>query len=92
MGRTLLPYSIQIDLVEARFKEFRRGLRKKDQMVFDRLMRSARMQLQAGVMASNPNPFDSIAMSMLIELQKQIGEAMKDIKNMQKKIEIRDNE
>ena len=72
MGRTLLPYSMQIDMVLARFKEFRRGLRKADQEVFDRLIRVARKQLQAGTMASHPNPFDSMAMSMLLEMQKQI--------------------
>lgn len=72
MGRTHLPYSVQIDLIEDRLKKLRRSLRKNDQNIFDRLIRYARMQIQAGAMASSPNPFDSMAMSMLIELQRQI--------------------
>ena len=63
---------MQIDLIEDRLKKLRRSLRKEDQKLFDRLIRYARMQIQAGAMASNPNPFDSMAMTMLIELQKQI--------------------
>jgi len=32
----------------------------------------ARRQIQAGVMASSPHPFDSMALAMLLDLQKQI--------------------
>lgn len=85
MGRTLLAYSIQIDLVNERFKEFRRGLRKQDQKHFDTLIRYAKKQLQAGVMASSPNPFDSMAMSMFIELQRQIDELKKTQNNLDDK-------
>lgn len=82
MGRTHLPYSMQIDLIEDRLKKLRRSLRKEDQKLFDRLIRYARMQIQAGAMASNPNPFDSMAMTMLIELQKQIDSDRKEIQTL----------
>jgi len=71
MGRTLKPYSMQMDLVEERFKNFRRALRKEDQKIFDELIHAARLQAQAGVMASAPNPFDSMAMAMLIEMRRE---------------------
>lgn len=86
MGRTHLPYSMQIDLIEDRLKKLRRSLRKEDQKLFDRLIRYARMQIQAGAMASNPNPFDSMAMTMLIELQKQIDSDRKEIQNLREDI------
>lgn len=83
MGRTHLPYSMQIDLVEDRLKKLRRGLRKEDQKIFDRLMRTARMQIQAGAMASSPNPFDTMALTMLIEIQRQIDAQSEQIKALQ---------
>ncbi len=60
--------------MEERFSRFRRALRKRDQDLFDRLFRVARKQLQAGVMGANPNPFDSMAMTMMIDLQKQVDD------------------
>lgn len=84
MGRTHLPYSMQIDLIEDRLKKLRRGLRSEDQKIFDRLIRYARMQIQSGAMASNPNPFDSMAMTMLVELQKQIDIDRREIQSLKK--------
>ena len=78
---------MQIDMVLQRFAEFRRGLRKADQEVFDRLIRFARLQLQSGVMASSPNPFDSMAMTMLLELQKQLDEQAGSIRRLEKTVD-----
>lgn len=86
MGRTLLPYSMQLELVEDRFQKYRRSLRRADQRVLDRLFRSARMQLQAGVLASAPNPFDSIALAMLIDLQKQVDVQAAEIELLRRRI------
>jgi len=77
---------MQIELVADRFKQLRRGLRKEDQKIFDRLIRIARMQIQAGAMASNPNPFDSMALTMLIEMQKQIDAQKEEISNIRKQL------
>lgn len=87
MGRTLAPYSMQIDMVLQRFGDFRRGLRKSDQAIFDRLIRFARLQLQSGVMASSPNPFDSMAMTMLLEMQKQLDEQAAILRRLEQNIE-----
>lgn len=72
MGRTLAPYSRQIEKVEARFRGYRRALRAIDQDIFDQLFIRARAQVQAGVMASSPNPMDGIFLSILIEQEKEI--------------------
>lgn len=69
---------MQIEMVRTRLQSFRSGLRREEQQVYDRLMRVARSQMQAGVMASNPNPFDSIFLSMLIDLQKQLDQLQDD--------------
>ncbi|MCE9600025.1 MAG: hypothetical protein K8S54_18840 [Spirochaetia bacterium] len=87
MGRTHLPYSMQIELIDSRFKNLRRALRKEDQKVFDRLLRYARMQVQAGAMASNPNPFDSMALTMLIEIQKQLDTNQAELSQLRQEFE-----
>lgn len=87
MGRTLQPYSIQIDLVEERFGKFRRTLRREDQLIFDQLFRHARKQLQAGVLAASPNPFDSMALSMLIELQRQLNQNQAELERLRRQLQ-----
>lgn len=78
MGRTVTAYSMVIDQVIRRFDQYRRTLRREDRAAFDDLMRIARMQVQAGVMAQHPNAFDSMSMAMLIHLQKEISELKKE--------------
>lgn len=82
MGRTIEPYSRQIERIEERLKDFRKGLRKKDQEAFDELMRISKLQIQAGVMASSPNPFDSMMLSILISMMNEI----KDLKSQTEKL------
>ena len=84
MGRTVIPYSIKIDLVISRFDQFRKGLRREDRERFDELMRYAKRQVQAGVMAQHPNAFDSLSMAMHLELKKQIDELIRRIENIEK--------
>jgi hypothetical protein len=80
MGRTVAPYSLVIEQVLSRFDNFRRTLRREDREAFDELMRIARMQVQAGVMAQHPNAFDSMSMAMLIHLKREVKELKKQIK------------
>lgn len=63
-----------IDSVEALFAPYRRALRKEDQERLDRLFNMARRQTAAGVMQSDPDPFRTIALSMLLELLRQVEE------------------
>ena len=80
MGRTIAPYSIQMEMVEHRFSKFRRALRKQDQELADDLFRYAKFHVQAGVMAANPNPADSMLFAMLLEQQRKIRELESQVK------------
>lgn len=82
MGRTVQPYSQQVQVIEERFKGFRRALRKEDQVILDRLLLTAKKQLQSGVMSASPNPFDSMALSMMIDLQKQIERLKEEVQKL----------
>lgn len=81
MGRTVMPYSLVIEQVLHRFDNYRRTLRREDRAAFDELMRVAKMQVQAGVMAQHPNAFDSMSMAMLVQLKREIDDLKKQIKH-----------
>jgi len=70
MGRTVLPYSQVLEREYADWKKFRRGLRREDQAILDRLFDLARLHVQAGVYASRPWPLETILVSILIEQEK----------------------
>lgn len=70
MGRTVSPYSWQIERLRERFRRFRRALRREDQKLFDDLMLFAKLHVQAGVMAASPNPADTVFLSIMIEQQR----------------------
>ncbi|GBF49655.1 hypothetical protein LPTSP4_11710 [Leptospira ryugenii] len=83
MGRTIAPYSRQILQIEENLSEFRRALRKEDQAIYDELIRSSKLQVQAGVMAASPYPIDSMLLTMVIELKKEIKKLQADIQKLQ---------
>ncbi|TGM87901.1 hypothetical protein [Leptospira licerasiae] len=85
MGRTILPYSQQIKLVEESYKNYRRGLPAPKQQILDGIFRNAKKDLAAGVMASDPNPQNSMILSAIIDLQKQINELAEAIDILKKK-------
>lgn len=87
MGRTVLPYSQQLELTQKRFQDFRRALRKDDQLRFDKIMRMGVLQQQAGVMASHPDPFDSLAMSVFVELLRQVEECQQRLDTLSQKLQ-----
>lgn len=70
---------------EDRLSNFRKALRKPDQELFDDLIRYAKLQLPAGVMASSPHPFDSMSMSMMLELLKKIQALEKELEILKQK-------
>ncbi|TGK01680.1 hypothetical protein EHO59_11250 [Leptospira semungkisensis] len=82
MGRTVIPYSRQMQYVESSLGQFRRGLRKPDQEIFDELIRVAKLQVQAGVMASSPYPIDTMLLTMMIDLKKEIFRLRKELENL----------
>jgi hypothetical protein len=72
MGRTVTPFSIVLAEEQARFKDLRRALRKEDQRRLDELFEFARRNVQAGVMAADPDPLAPLILLMLIEMLARI--------------------
>src|SRR5512139_1768641 len=80
MGRTVLPFRQVVELKVQEWKKFRRALRKEDQQFLDRLFEKARLHVHAGVYASNPWPFETILISMLLEHEKALFELKSKLK------------
>jgi hypothetical protein len=76
---------------QKRLGQFRRTLRKQDQELFDELFERARLHVQAAVQAANPEPMESIFISVLIEmlkaekrLQARVDELEKELRDAKK--------
>lgn len=79
MGRTL-PTTTEIILDEQQaFHNFRRALRKKDQLVFDELFARTRKHIMAINQADHVLPFEAILLAMLVETMQDVIELKRQI-------------
>jgi len=69
-----------IDLFGLEWNDYKRALRKNDKKIFEKLLNHARKHGASGTNMVNPNPFEPIVISILIEHEKAI-------KNLNKKSE-----
>ena len=72
MGRTVPTFTNIIDDELASWSKYRRGLRIEDQEVFDELFRAAKLHLAENFYAMRAVPFESILMSIVVEMGKRI--------------------
>jgi hypothetical protein len=61
-----------IDLFELEWNDYKRALRKNDKKIFEKLLNHARKHGASGTNMVNPNPFEPIVISILIEHEKTI--------------------
>ena len=54
-------------------------------------MRYAKTQTQTGVMASNPNPFDSMSLTMHIQIAKKLKSALEEIEILKSELKALKN-
>ncbi len=85
MGRTVLPFSRDLEQEAQEWRKFRRGLRREDQQFLDRLFEEARLHVQAGVYASRPWPFETILISILLEHEKALVELRSKLKVLEER-------
>jgi len=83
MGRTVLPFSQVLEREYQDWKKFRRGLRREDQAVLDRLFDLAHLHAQAGSYASRPWPLETILVSILIEQEKALADLRTRLKALE---------
>jgi hypothetical protein len=90
MGRTVLPFSMVLADQKQRWGPFRRSLRKQDQELFDELFERARLHVQAAVQAANPEPMESIFISVLIEMLREEKHLRARVGELEKGLQVKD--
>jgi hypothetical protein len=77
MGRTVPTFRNIVESFGWEWNDFKRALRTIDREIFEELLNHARRHAAAGTNISNPNPFEPIVMSILIEHEK----TLRDLRN-----------
>ena len=72
MGRTIHTFTDLIQRELKKWTKFRYALRKEDQQAFDEMFRSAKLHVAENFYMMPTVPFESIAISILLEQQKEI--------------------
>ena len=70
MGRTVPTFRNVIESFGWEWNDFKRALRAIDREAFEELLNHARRHAAAGSNMSNPNPFEPVVMSILVEHEK----------------------
>ena len=80
MGRTVPSFRMVIESFGLEWNEFKRALRGIDKESFEELMNHARRHAEAGTNMPNPNPFEPVVMSILVEHENQLRKLRQDVK------------
>jgi len=72
MGRTVPSFRMVIEQFGWEWTEFKRALRDIDKESFDSMINHARRHAEAGTNMPNPNPFEPIVMSILLEHENEL--------------------
>ena len=75
MGRTVPTYRMHIESILNDWMDYRRALREKDREAFDRLLDKARQHASAATYSAHLDPTDLAFLSILLEMEKEIGSA-----------------
>ena len=86
MGRTLPPISAQLNNERNALVNFRRALRKEDQLVFDNLWVGAYKHLMAANQANHLMMFESFLLCMLLEQHKEVMRLRREMNELQESL------
>lgn len=78
MGRTVPTFRNVIESFGWEWNEFKQALRNIDREAFEELINHARRHAAAGSNMSNPNPFEPVVMSILVEHEKTLRKLRED--------------
>jgi len=87
MGRTNPTYRDALRVIEKRWTEFRRALRRCDQPHFDQLFEYAREHADASGLLNHQSPFLSVLFSIDIEQEARLDEHEARLAQLERRIE-----
>ena len=83
MGRTLPSMTQVFYQQQESFADFRRALRRSDQLALDDLFVAARKHISAAAYASHPLPFEIFLLTMLLEEHKETLSLRREVSQLQ---------
>ena len=83
MGRTLPSMTQVFYQQQESFADFRRALRRSDQLALDDLFVAARKHISAAAYASHPLPFEIFLLTMLLEEHKETLSLRREVAQLQ---------
>jgi hypothetical protein len=86
LGRTVLSYRQALETEISRWEGFRKALRGKDLLAFDKMMNACRVHASAGGMATRPILAEAMLMSILLSQQKELMEIRENIEQLEKQL------
>ena len=72
MGRTVPTYRMVMEEVIKEWDGFKQALRREDRRLFEQLMQRGRRHASAASYAVRPHPTESLLMSILLEIEKDL--------------------
>ncbi|MFX0009341.1 MAG: hypothetical protein ACFE9R_03410 [Candidatus Hermodarchaeota archaeon] len=86
MGRTVPSFRPALEHEIESWKDYKRGLRPEEQVIFDKLMNFARIHADAGSLAARPMLSEHLFISFAIEQEKKIEALMRHIQELEEVI------
>jgi len=87
MGRTNPTFRDMLGAIEERWSDYRRGLRRRDQSLYDRLFEYAHDHADASGLLNPQHPILPIFFSIDLEQQAQLDEQKKRLERLENKIQ-----
>ncbi len=72
MGKSVPTYREELDKIISEWSRFKKALRKEERRYFVDLMKNAKKHTSAAQYQANPDPMESIIISILLEHQKML--------------------
>lgn len=79
MGRTVPTFRNVIESFGWEWNDFKKALRHMDREAFEELLNHARRHAAAGSNITNPDPFEPVVMSILVEHEKELRKLRKHV-------------
>lgn len=84
MGRTVPTFRLLLESTISGWRQYKRALRPEDRQIFDDMMNKARSHASACSYANRIDPMESIFMSIILELQKEVEDLKQRVRSIEK--------